>query len=581
MKKTILHGRPDFKNPTQAYDNVDIKSVFKLFFKILKPERKFYVVTIIYGVVIALLTLAAPISVQALVSTVANTALAGPVIVLASILFILLTISGILNALQTYIMELFERHFFARITSEIVLQNIYAQTVYFKSINRAELVNRYFDIMTIQKNMPSLLIDGFALILQAIVGLVVVSSYHPALFVFNVVFVISIYLMWSFWGHKAVRTGLSFSNTKYNVARWLEELARNNAEFKSHDRIIFALNKSEHMADEYMHHRKSHFNYTFRQTVGFLFIYAIFSAALLGIGGLLVIQGQLSLGQLVAAELILTAVFIGLSRAGLYLKQLYEMIPAAEKISHFFRIPTEVCSGEPFEPDKPFQIIFKNAVVSYRREKLVFDLDIPAGAKIMAAVSSSFMQDYFIELIEGHRPVDSGFIMFGDKDISTLNPHSYRDKVVVIDDALLLEGTIEEYLRFGNPNATEADITHILAALKLDKIINDLPNGIRTSIIHTGYPLSTSEGMRLKLAATLLAKPKALILTEAFDIMGYNVRQKVFSYLCSQEDLTLIYFTNRRDSPYFKKYLYLTPDTDYLFDKIDDLREISRRVSED
>ena len=63
----------------------------------------------------------------------------------------------------------------------------------------------------------------------------------------------------------------------------------------------------------------------------FLLMYAVASAALLGIGGVLVVQGELSIGQLVAAELVMSAVFFGLSRFTQYLKLYYELYGAAEK----------------------------------------------------------------------------------------------------------------------------------------------------------------------------------------------------------------------------------------------------------
>ncbi len=142
---------------------------------ILAPERSFYALAVIYGVAIGILTLSIPISVQVLISTVANTAQPEPVVILAVALLVLLAFSAVFMALQYFALELFERRFFARITSEIVMRFVYARYAHVESINRDEMANRYFDIMTVQKNMPILLTGGISLFLQTLVGFLVTS----------------------------------------------------------------------------------------------------------------------------------------------------------------------------------------------------------------------------------------------------------------------------------------------------------------------------------------------------------------------------------------------------------------------
>jgi ABC-type bacteriocin/lantibiotic exporter with double-glycine peptidase domain len=78
---------------------------------ILNPEYPFYISSIIYGIGVSVLTLAIPISVQSLVNTVAFGVLTQPLVVLSIVLLLLLLFSGVLNALQVYVIELFQRRF--------------------------------------------------------------------------------------------------------------------------------------------------------------------------------------------------------------------------------------------------------------------------------------------------------------------------------------------------------------------------------------------------------------------------------------------------------------------------------------
>ena len=150
---------------------------------------------LIYGIGVSALTLSFPLSVQVLIGTVVNSALVQQVYVLALILFGLLVLSGLFFALQIYLMELFERRFFARVVSEVTLRLLYARQPAMEAINRDELVNRYLAIMSVQKSLPPLLTGSLATELQTLVGIAVTSFYHPFLLVFTLVVMTLAYLI--------------------------------------------------------------------------------------------------------------------------------------------------------------------------------------------------------------------------------------------------------------------------------------------------------------------------------------------------------------------------------------------------
>ena len=146
---------------------------------IIGPEKNFFWLAIIYGLGISLLSLATPISVQLLINSIASTALPVPLFTLSAILLVLLLVSGFFGALRSYMMELFRRRFMARLVAEVTLRAINAANPFFQDSRRIDLFNRYFEIINIQKVIPSLLIGGFTILLQAIVGFIVTSLYHP------------------------------------------------------------------------------------------------------------------------------------------------------------------------------------------------------------------------------------------------------------------------------------------------------------------------------------------------------------------------------------------------------------------
>lgn len=300
----------------------------------LGPEKPFYVLAALYGLATSLLTLAVPFSVQVLITTLSNTATQRPVIILSLLLLVILGLYGLLVAAQHRLLEYFKRRFYARIVGEIAWRNIHADPA---STVRPALANRYFEIMTVQQTVPILITSGFALLLQTAVGLVLVAFYHPAFLVFNLVIVALIAMIWRLFAPSAIRRAVALSQQKHHVAAWIAQQAT-QAPPSPRERTA-ALAQADATIAQYLTARRGYYRATFRQIIGFLALYALASASLLGIGGSLVIAGELTLGQLVAAELVLSAIFFGLSKAGEYLAYYYELSAAVDKLAQCLDIP--------------------------------------------------------------------------------------------------------------------------------------------------------------------------------------------------------------------------------------------------
>ena len=531
-----------------------------LFQRVLGPEGSYYNLAVIYGIAFSVLTLAVPISVQMLIDTVANTALVQPLVVLSAVLLVLLLVSGLLYAFRTHLMELFERRIYARLTSEVALRAMYARATFFDETQRTDLFNRYFDIMTLQRYVPSILIGAVSLIFQAVFGIAVVSLYHPALLIFNVAFVLLIWLVWAVWGRGAIRTGLYLSESKYNTARWLEGLASNNSFFKSDQHISFALSQADDFTNRYMTEKKRHFRFTFAQTVALLLLYAIASAGLLGIGGWLVIIGELTLGQLVAAELIMSAIFVGVSQFSSYLRQFYDVCAAVEELSRFFDMPLEQAEGSLVLPDGATDLTFNKVRLHLHDKPVMLDMVIPGGANLRAEAEDFGLQRIFTYLMKRHIVPNGGSITLGGQDLMDCDVHRLRQDVVVLHRSNMMESRIVDYLRLSHEGVTRADMVEALDMVGLDEVISALEDGLNTTVGPSGLPLSDDEAMRLKLAAAILSRPHVLVLTQQFDLVDGDHMNRVIAYLDEKACTTVVYFTQRRDIAAFTHNLFLSND---------------------
>ncbi|MEQ8516550.1 MAG: ABC transporter ATP-binding protein, partial [Chromatocurvus sp.] len=536
------------------------------FRNILGPESSFYWLALVYGIGISLLSLATPLSVQMLINTVANIGLTTPLVVLSGGLFLLLLFAGGLNAMRIHLMDIFGRRFYARIVSEIALRAIYARNAFFEDNRKGALFNRYFDILIVLKQLPNLLVGGFTIVLQTVVGFVLVSSYHPLLLAFNVMIGLLIWLIWAIWGKRAIRSAIELSHRKHANAAWLEGVGRANAFYKSERHIDDVLARTDANTRYYIDQHVTHFRHHFSQTLAFLFIYAAASAVLLGLGGWLVIEGQLSLGQLVAAELVLSVVFFGLSQMGIYLSYFYDVCGAVDEISLFMEVEQEQPSGPHRRLSGPATLSFFEARVHGGGQSVLLHCDIPAAARVGVFSAGPAVQRLVIELLKSHSRPETGTVSLGGTDLRSLCPFEIRQEVIVIDRPTVVESSLRDFLRLSADDDREVDPMHAIRVVGLEQSVAQLPEGLDTQVASTGWPLGITETLQLALASAIIARPRVLVLSQAFDAMPEPALLKSLELLQAESQTTVLYFSSKLADFGFSHFLYLGIASQQLYE---------------
>ncbi|MFD1786728.1 ABC transporter transmembrane domain-containing protein [Sphingomonas floccifaciens] len=503
---------------------------------VLAPDAAFVRLAVVYGIAISLLSLATPISVQLLINSVANTALPTPLFTLSGLLFLLLCMAGVLAALRVHLLALFEQRLFARIVAEITIRAVHAQNPFFADTRRGDLFNRFFDLVTVQKALPSLLIGGFTIMLQGLVGLVVTSFYHPFFLAFNAVLVLALFLIWQIWASGAIRTAVAKSHVKHAAAHWLESVGGSNGFYKSSRHLNFAMDRSEAVTANYVAAYRRHFRYTFAQTCALLLVYATASAALLALGGWLIIQGQLSIGQLVAAELILSGVFYGIAQFGTYLEALYELAAGLEELSLFWDVPQE--AGK-VRGDGPGDGSIRLRRVEH--DGHLFDFEVAAGEHL-AVVAATGVDRVLSMLLKRHSTAERGLVIVGGRDIGGFDTYHLRAEVMVLDRPSFVEMSIRDYLTLA-ASGDVARMVEVLETVGLTERLGGLDDGLDTVVSTSGWPLSVGELMALKLAAALLARPKLLVLSPLYDLLPPERVDAVLARL--RGGTTVLQFTRR------------------------------------
>lgn len=503
--------------------------------RLVRPDRADLWSIVLFGGLVGGLTLATPIAVQQLVNSVALGGLLQPVVVLALLLLAGLTFAAVLSGIQAFVAEIVQRRIFARIVADLAHRLPRVRVDALDHHHAPELVNRFFDVMTVQKLGSQLLLDGVALVLQTVAGLVLLSFYHPWMLAFSIILLAGITVVVLVFGTGAVPTAIDESRAKYAVAGWLEEIARHSRDLRTAGAADFASQRADMLTREYLLARSRHYRVVFRQLAGALALQVLASSGLLGLGGSLVIAGQLTLGQLVASELIVTAIVASFAKLGKHLESYYDLLAAVDKIGHLFDLPLERANGDvpPEVEVEGAELRFHGVSFGYLGNDVLrdFDFSVAPGEKVALLGPSGSGKSTVLDLVQGLRAPSAGYITFDGADMRELRLQALRERLVRVGEPQIIEGTVDENVRLGRVFVTASAVRDALAAFGVLDDILQLKNGVRTRLSTDGYPLSRGQAARVDLARAIAGRPRLVLLDDTLGSLDHHTRRAALDVL--------------------------------------------------
>jgi len=519
---------------------------------LMRPEWKDLWVILVFASMVGVLALATPIAVEALVNTVAFGRFLQPVIVLSILLFTFLAFAAAMRGLVTWIVEIMQRRFFVRVVEDLAYRLPRVATEAFDREYGPEAVNRFFDVVTVQKVLAALLLDGLAIVLGAIVGMAVLAFYHPFLLGFDVVLLLLIAFIVFVLGRGAVRSSIDESRAKYAIADWLEELTRQPTAFKLHSGYQFALDRADRLTVNYLEARKKHFRIVLRQVVFALGLQALAATVLLGLGGWLVIQRELTLGQLVAAELIVSNIVISFAKLGKHMESFYDLLASVDKLGHLFDLPIERHDRLfHLHEGVPARISLRGVSYAYAEQDAILqdvDFDLEPGDRIALVGPSGSGKSTCVDLLCGLRQPTSGHIELDGIDLRELRPDSLREHVSMVRGVEIFGGSIEENVHLNRPFLSARDVRDALESVGLLDELLRLPEGLNTPLQSGGRPLSDGQAARLMLARAIIGRPRLVIIDGTLDGLPDNLLDQVMAFLGDPDaPWSLVIATGRRE----------------------------------
>lgn len=389
-----------------------------------------------------------------------------------------------------------------------------------------------------------MLIDFSSATLQILFGLILLSLYHPFFILFSFVLVLLVAAIIRFTAQKGLTTSLSESKYKYRIAHWLEELARTNITFKLSGESDIPLKRTNERVEGYLKSRESHFNVLVQQYTLMILFKILIATGLLAIGGVLVFEQQMNIGQFVGAEIIILIVLSSVEKLIMSMETIYDVLTGLEKIGQLTDMELEKRTGTRIEEEQcpeGLQLDLENITFSYPGHGVEtikdLNLKVKPGEKLMITGANSSGKSTLLSILIGMYDAQNGHLSFNDLPKGNIDLNQLRLLTGnCVDSEQLFEGTLLENISLGRPSATFDNVKWAAKNMGLLEFVRQQPEGFDTMLDPEGRRLPSSVIQKIILARSIAHRPKLLLLKDAFRHLVQPERNEIIDFMTSKEN---------------------------------------------
>ena len=490
-----------------------------------------------YAIFAGIVNLSLPLGIQAIINLLQGARISTSWIVLVVLVTLGVAFVGVLQLMQIRIIENVQQKIFTRSSFEFAYRFPKIKMSELRNYYPPELANRFFDTLTVQKGLSKILVDFPAALLQIVLGLLLLSFYHPFFIIYGILLLLLIYVVFKFTAQKGLDTSLKESKNKYKVAHWLQEVARSMVSFKLSGKTSHALDKNDELVTEYLKARESHFNILVLQFIQMIGFKVLVTAGLLLIGGLLVLNQEMNIGQFVAAEIIILLVISSVEKMILGLETFYDLLTSLEKLGQVVDKELESQEGQiSFGENEPLSVELEK--VSYKvpgSQKTVIDnisLKIPPNSRMLINGKSGSLKTTLLRIISGILEPDSGGVYVNGNSLKALNLNLYRSQIGhTLPGELPFEGSILNNITFGDTSIAQERINWVINKLGLSEFVKEQPQGLQTILYPEGQQIPFTVAKKIVLARSIVRNPKLLLLKDPLDQFNEEEVTEIIDFL--------------------------------------------------
>ncbi len=518
----------------------EIMSPWQRFLSLLQLDKRDIKQIFYYAIFSGLVALTLPLGIQAIINLIQGAQISSSWIVLVVLVTIGVAFQGALQVMQIRVMESVQQKIFARSSFEFVYRFPKIKSEELHKYYPPELANRFFDTLTVQKGLSKILIGFPTAFLQIIFGLILLSFYHPFFIIYGFLLLFLIYGVFKFTAQKGLDTSLKESKIKYKVAHWIQEVARSVISFKLSGKTNLAMYRNNKYTEEYLEARDSHFKVLILQYIQMIGFKILVTAGLLIIGGLLVLNQQMNIGQFVASEIIILLVLASVEKLITGLETFYDVLTSLEKIGQVVDKELEPQKGvDPFETEQDLCVEVENLGYQINDEAPVLsnvNFSVKNTDRILLKGASGSGKTTLLKILSGLRLPTSGTLYVNHNSMKGIWPSKYRSRIgQVLPEQLPFEGSILENITFGNPEVSRERLNDILENLGLLPFIKKQPQGLESILYPEGQHIPHTVSRRIVLARAIINEPKLLLLKDPLEHFEDEETETIVNYLTAKE----------------------------------------------
>lgn len=521
-----------------------VNSLLKLN-RILLLDRRDITVVYLFALLAGLVQLSLPLGIQSIISFVMAGTISTSIVVLIGMIVLGVFINGLLQVRQLQIIEKVKQKIFVRYTLE------YSDRLPKLNIEKLdneylpEMVNRYFDNVSLQKGIDKLLIDLPTAIIQVVLGLLLLAFYHPVFIAFGLVLIIIVFMILRFTSPQGLRTAMKASVYKYKIAGWLHEVARTIKTFKYAKETSLHMNKTDALVGEYLVSRTNHFKILLTQFWSLISFKVIITAAMLIIGSYLLVNQQINVGQFIAADIVIIAIIASIEKLITNLDAVYDSLVSVEKLSVITEASIED-SGSLDLPDKNegVAVQFKEVGFAYSNNDPVLrsvSFNITQGQMVLLKGASGSGKSTVLRLLTGAFTNYTGDVLLDHIPVANYQVESLRNRTgILLSNQDIFEGSLWENLTMGNPAVEIAEVNKLCEITGLNDFVQSSKNGYDTLVLPVGKKLSNNVRKNILLVRALLGKHRLLLLEEPFEHLLPPYKTQVIEHIKNDKTATIL-----------------------------------------
>ncbi|MCP9767936.1 ATP-binding cassette domain-containing protein [Lacihabitans sp. LS3-19] len=531
-------------------------------FKLLWLDKQDITAIYFYSIFAGLVSLSLPLGIQTIIGFVQAGSLSTSIIVLIILVLIGTFIGGFLQVKQLELIEKIEQKLYFRYTLDYAERLPRLNIEKLEGYYLPEIVNRYFDLPSLQKSLHKLLVDIPAAFIQILFGIILLSFYHPLFIAFGLILFTAIFLIIRSTSKGGFQTSLETSDYKYKIAAWLQEMARGIKTFKYSQNSHLHLQKADNLLSGYLKARTSHFEILKIQFWILIVFKTIIVASMLILGVVLLIQQQINIGQFIAADIVIIVILTSVEKMISNLDQIYESLTSVEKLDKISKAAIEDTGSSILEENNQgLSVEFRDVYFKYKNEEPLIDnlnFKINSGEWVLLKGNFGSGKSTVFRLLGGVVNKQNGQVLINDLPIGSYDLASLRNQMGILSgNQEIFDGTLYENITLGNKKISLAAVQNIIKLTGLDVYVNKMEKGINTPLMPFGLQLASKIKYQILLCRALILPKNIFLIEDPFKFYNQEQFEPIFDFLKERQSTVIMTSNNDNHKSYFNQIIEL------------------------